>query len=44
MDGRGVVEYLRALVATNAISEYLRDEESGKPSSLSTLVNFYVSY
>lgn len=38
VDSRGVVEYLRALVATNAIAEYLPDEESGKPSSLPTLV------
>lgn len=38
VDSRGVAEYLRALVATNAISEYLPDEQSGKPSSLPSLV------
>ena len=38
VDSRGVAEYLRALVITNAISEYLPDEDSGKSSSLPTLV------
>ncbi|KAL1550695.1 ATP-dependent zinc metalloprotease FTSH 11, chloroplastic/mitochondrial, variant 2 [Salvia divinorum] len=38
VDSRGVVEYLRALVSTNAISEYLPDEQSGKPSSLPSLL------
>ena len=38
VDSRGVAEYLRALVVTNAISEYLPDEDSGKASSLPTLV------
>lgn len=38
VDSRGVVEYIRALVATNAISEYLIDEQSGKSSSLPSLV------
>lgn len=38
MDSHGVVEYLRALVITNAIAEYLPDEQTGKPSSLPTLV------
>ncbi|TKY55995.1 ATP-dependent zinc metalloprotease FTSH 11 [Spatholobus suberectus] len=38
VDSRGVAEYLRALVVTNAISEYLPDEESGKASSLPTLL------
>lgn len=38
VDSRGVAEYLRALVITNAISEYLPDEQSGKPSSLPTLL------
>ncbi|KAK7351018.1 hypothetical protein VNO77_10141 [Canavalia gladiata] len=38
VDSRGVVEYLRALVITNAIAEYLPNEESGKPSSLPTLL------
>ncbi|KAF1869620.1 hypothetical protein Lal_00017195 [Lupinus albus] len=37
VDSRGVAEYLRALVVTNAIAEYLPDEESGKPSGLPTL-------
>lgn len=38
VDSRGVAEYLRALVITNAISEYLPDEQSGKQSSLPTLL------
>nr|KYP72134.1 hypothetical protein KK1_004718 [Cajanus cajan] len=38
VDSKGVAEYLRALVVTNAISEYLPDEESGKASSLPTLL------
>ncbi|WOL20486.1 ATP-dependent zinc metalloprotease FTSH 9, chloroplastic/mitochondrial [Canna indica] len=38
VDSRGVAEYLRALVVTNALSEYLPDEGSGKPSSLPTLL------
>lgn len=38
VDSRGVAEYLKALVVTNAISEYLPDEEAGKPSSLPALV------
>ena len=38
VDSRGVAEYLRALVVTNAIAEYLPDEPAGKPSSLPTLV------
>ncbi|KAI4324990.1 hypothetical protein MLD38_030427 [Melastoma candidum] len=38
VDSRGVVEYLRALVITNAIADYLPDEQSGKPSSLPTLL------
>ncbi|GMH08915.1 hypothetical protein Nepgr_010755 [Nepenthes gracilis] len=38
VDSIGVVEYLKALVATNAIAEYLPDEQSGKPSSLPTLL------
>ncbi|CAL0308672.1 unnamed protein product [Lupinus luteus] len=37
VDSTGVAEYLRALVVTNAIAEYLPDEESGKPSGLPTL-------
>ncbi|KAK6794596.1 hypothetical protein RDI58_008049 [Solanum bulbocastanum] len=38
VDSRGVAEYMRALVATNAIAEYLPDEQSGKPSSLPSLL------
>ncbi|KAL0403219.1 UNVERIFIED_CONTAM: ATP-dependent zinc metalloprotease FTSH 11, chloroplastic/mitochondrial [Sesamum radiatum] len=38
VDSRGVAEYLRALVATNAIAEYLPDEQSGRPSSLPSLL------
>ncbi|KAL8160313.1 hypothetical protein V2J09_001850 [Rumex salicifolius] len=38
VDSRGVVEYIRALVATNALAQYLPDEESGKPSTLPTLL------
>ncbi|XP_078168145.1 FTSH protease 11 isoform X1 [Carex rostrata] len=38
VDSRGVAEYLRALVVTNAITEYLPDEATGKPSSLPTLL------
>lgn len=38
MDSKGVAEYLRALVVTDTIAEYLPDEESGKPSSLPSLV------
>jgi len=38
VDSRGVAEYIRALVITNAISEYLPDEQTGKPSSLPALV------
>ncbi|KAF3448873.1 hypothetical protein FNV43_RR09589 [Rhamnella rubrinervis] len=38
VDSKGVAEYLRALVVTNAIAEYLPDEESGKPSSLPSLL------
>ncbi|KAA8533638.1 hypothetical protein F0562_030928 [Nyssa sinensis] len=38
VDSRGVAEYIRALVATNAIAEYLPDEQSGKPNTLPTLL------
>ncbi|XP_065868431.1 ATP-dependent zinc metalloprotease FTSH 11, chloroplastic/mitochondrial [Euphorbia lathyris] len=38
VDSKGVAEYLRALVITNAIAEYLPDEQSGKPSSLPALL------
>lgn len=40
MDSRGVAEYIRALVVTNALAEYLPDEQTGKPSTLPTLVHF----
>lgn len=43
MDSRGVAEYIRALVITNAIADYLPDEQTGKPSSLPTLVCSYMS-
>ncbi|GER46697.1 ATP-dependent zinc metalloprotease FtsH [Striga asiatica] len=38
VDSRGVAEYIRALVATNGIAEYLPDDQSGKPSSLPSLL------
>lgn len=38
VDSRGVAEYIRALVETDAIDEYLPDEQSGRPSSLPSLV------
>lgn len=38
VDSRGVAEYIKALVVTNAIAEYLPDEQSGRPSSLPSLV------
>ncbi|KAK8930777.1 hypothetical protein KSP39_PZI016147 [Platanthera zijinensis] len=38
VDSRGVAEYLRALVVTNSIAEYLPDGQSGKPSSLPMLL------
>ncbi|KAG1367699.1 ATP-dependent zinc metalloprotease FTSH 11, chloroplastic/mitochondrial [Cocos nucifera] len=38
VDSKGVAEYLRALIVTNAITEYLPDEQSGKPSSLPSLL------
>ncbi|XP_075494572.1 ATP-dependent zinc metalloprotease FTSH 11, chloroplastic/mitochondrial-like isoform X1 [Primulina tabacum] len=38
VDSRGVAEYIRALVATNALSEYLPDEQSGRASSLPSLL------
>ncbi|XP_020098469.1 ATP-dependent zinc metalloprotease FTSH 9, chloroplastic/mitochondrial [Ananas comosus] len=38
VDSKGVAEYLRALVMTNAIAEYLPDEQSGKPSTLPNLL------
>ena len=44
VDSRAVAEYIRALVATDAIDEYLPDEQSGKPSSLPTLVINHASF
>ncbi|KAK9143987.1 hypothetical protein Syun_013387 [Stephania yunnanensis] len=38
IDSKGVAEYIRALVITNAIAEYLPDEQSGKASSLPALL------
>ncbi|CAK7324121.1 unnamed protein product [Dovyalis caffra] len=38
VDSKGVAEYLRALVVTNSLAEYLPDEQSGKPSSLPALL------
>lgn len=38
VDSRGVAEYLRALVITNSIAEYLPDDQSGKPSTLPMLL------
>lgn len=38
VDSKGVAEYIRALVATNALAEYLPDEQLGKPSSLPALL------
>lgn len=38
-NGKAVVEYLRALVATNVISEYLPDERTGRTSGLPALVS-----
>ncbi|XP_064960098.1 ATP-dependent zinc metalloprotease FTSH 9, chloroplastic/mitochondrial-like isoform X2 [Musa acuminata AAA Group] len=38
VDSRGVAEYIRALVLTNTLAEYLPDESSGRPSSLPTLL------
>lgn len=44
VNSQAVAEYLKALVVTNAISEYLPDEQSGKPSSLPALVQHSSSY
>ncbi|CAD5174128.1 ATP-dependent zinc metalloprotease FTSH 9, chloroplastic/mitochondrial [Musa acuminata AAA Group] len=38
VDSRGVAEYIRALVLTNTLAEYLPDESSGRPSNLPTLL------
>ncbi|KAL5222371.1 hypothetical protein ABZP36_027084 [Zizania latifolia] len=38
VDSRGVAEYLRALVLTNAIADYLPDEQYGKSASLPALL------
>ena len=42
-DAQGVVEYLRALLLTNSISEYLPDDRSGRTSTLPTLVLYFVA-
>ena len=41
VDSRGVAEYLRALVLTNSLAEFLPDEDSGKPSRLPILVTIF---
>ncbi|KAL5718974.1 ATP-dependent zinc metalloprotease FTSH 11 [Ranunculus cassubicifolius] len=38
VDSKGVAEYIRALVVTNAIEEYLPDERTGKLSNLPLLL------
>ncbi|CAL4948687.1 unnamed protein product [Urochloa decumbens] len=38
VDSRGVAEYLRALILTNAIADYLPDEKSGRSASLPALL------
>jgi len=38
VDGKAVVEYLRALVTTDAIAEYIPDDSKGRSSGLSRLV------
>lgn len=38
VDSKGVAEYIRALVITNALADYLPDEQSGRPSRLPMLV------
>lgn len=39
VDGKAVVEYLRALVTTDAIAEYIPDDSKGQSSGLSRLVS-----
>uniref|UniRef100_A0A0D9V2Z6 AAA+ ATPase domain-containing protein n=1 Tax=Leersia perrieri TaxID=77586 RepID=A0A0D9V2Z6_9ORYZ len=38
VDSRGVAEYLRALILTNTIADYLPDEQSGRSASLPALL------
>uniref|UniRef100_A0A0D3ERA8 AAA+ ATPase domain-containing protein n=1 Tax=Oryza barthii TaxID=65489 RepID=A0A0D3ERA8_9ORYZ len=38
VDSRGVAEYLRALILTNGIADYLPDEQSGRSASLPALL------
>ncbi|CAA6671568.1 unnamed protein product [Spirodela intermedia] len=38
VDSKGVAEYIRALVITNALADYLPDEQSGRPSRLPLLL------
>lgn len=40
VDSKGVAEYLRALILTNAIADYLPDERSGRSATLPALVSF----
>lgn len=42
VDSRGVAEYLRALILTNGIADYLPDEQSGRSASLPALVIFFL--
>ncbi|OEL23174.1 ATP-dependent zinc metalloprotease FTSH 9, chloroplastic/mitochondrial, partial [Dichanthelium oligosanthes] len=39
VDSRGVAEYLRALILTNGIADYLPDEQAGRSASLPALVD-----
>ncbi|CAD6237832.1 unnamed protein product [Miscanthus lutarioriparius] len=38
VDSRGAAEYLRALILTNSIADYLPDEQSGRSASLPALL------
>lgn len=41
VDSRGAAEYLRALILTNSIADYLPDEQSGRSASLPALVRSF---
>jgi ATP-dependent metalloprotease len=41
VDSRGAAEYLRALILTNTIADYLPDEQSGRSASLPALVRLF---
>jgi hypothetical protein len=41
VDSRGAAEYLRALILTNTIADYLPDEQSGRSASLPSLVRSF---